>query len=225
MDKNQVYNSKWSCMFGEIEVPAEVSGDGTLTCYAPLHKSGTVPFCVTCSNRLACSEIREFEYRVTHPHYTGLSDPFRGYSSEVLHMRFEKLLSLDFERDQEPVSHISGEKLQLSNKIGSLLREDDDEWSNMIKLTSDLDPFPGKTMDPSLERALKDKLHAWLIYKIVEDGKGPAVLDKEGQGVIHLAAALGYYWAIPPTIVAGVSIDFRDVHGWTALHWAAYFGR
>ncbi|CAA7401672.1 unnamed protein product [Spirodela intermedia] len=226
VDKNEVCNSKWSCMFGEIEVPAEVSGDSILICYAPPHKSGRVDFYVTCSNRLACSEIREFQYRVTHPQYTGLSDSYMGYPSEVLHMRFEKLLSLDFECDQEPVSRMSGEKLQLSNKIGSLLREDDDdEWSKMLKLTSDLDPFPGEKMDPSLERALKEKLHAWLIYKIAEDGKGPTVLDKEGQGVIHLAAALGYYWAVAPTIVAGVSIDFRDVHGWTALHWAAYCGR
>jgi ankyrin repeat protein len=51
------------------------------------------------------------------------------------------------------------------------------------------------------------------------------VLDEEGQGVLHLAAALGYDWAIRPTITAGVNINFRDVHGWTALHWAAFCGR
>ena len=43
--------------------------------------------------------------------------------------------------------------------------------------------------------------------------------------MLHLAAALGYDWALEPTIIAGVSVNFRDVNGWTALHWAAFSGR
>jgi len=26
-------------------------------------------------------------------------------------------------------------------------------------------------------------------------------------------------------VSAGVNVNFRDVHGWTALHWAAFYGR
>ncbi|KAF7123642.1 hypothetical protein RHSIM_Rhsim12G0075800 [Rhododendron simsii] len=37
--------------------------------------------------------------------------------------------------------------------------------------------------------------------------------------------SLGYDWAIPPTLACGVSVNFRDVNGWTALHWAASCGR
>lgn len=48
---------------------------------------------------------------------------------------------------------------------------------------------------------------------------------KEGQGVIHLVAALGYDWAIRPIIIAGVNVNFRDAHGWTTLHWVASLGR
>ncbi|KAF9625954.1 hypothetical protein IFM89_027822, partial [Coptis chinensis] len=59
--------------------------------------------------------------------------------------------------------------------------------------------------------------------KVTEDGKGPNLLEKEGQGVIHLAGALGYDWAIAPTVAAGVNINFRDVNGWTALYWAAFW--
>ncbi|KAL0362098.1 UNVERIFIED_CONTAM: Calmodulin-binding transcription activator 3 [Sesamum calycinum] len=35
-----------------------------------------------------------------------------------------------------------------------------------------------------------------------DGGKGPNVLDLGGQGVLHFVAALGYDWAIPPTIAA-----------------------
>jgi hypothetical protein len=48
VNKEHVEKCKWSCMFGDIEVPAEVLTDGTLRCYAPTHQSGRVPFYVTC---------------------------------------------------------------------------------------------------------------------------------------------------------------------------------
>ncbi|XLR00489.1 hypothetical protein S83_066687, partial [Arachis hypogaea] len=48
------------------------------------------------------------------------------------------------------------------------------------------------------------------------------VLDEGGQGVLHLAAALGYDWALQPTIISGVNVNFCIVNGWTALHWAAF---
>lgn len=51
------------------------------------------------------------------------------------------------------------------------------------------------------------------------------MLDDEGQGILHLAAALGYDWVIRPAVSAGVNINFRDAHGWTALHCAAFCGR
>ncbi|KAM0863251.1 hypothetical protein ACQ4PT_044732 [Festuca glaucescens] len=75
------------------------------------------------------------------------------------------------------------------------------------------------------ENLIKEKLHVWLLHKAGDGGKGPSVVDDEGQGVLHLAAALGYDWAIRPTVASGVNINFRDVHGWTALHWAAFCGR
>ncbi|KAF3954419.1 hypothetical protein CMV_020238 [Castanea mollissima] len=52
------------------------------------------------------------------------------------------------------------------------------------------------------EKLLKEKLHVWLLQKAAEDGKGPSVLDENGQGVLHFAAALGYDWALEPTIIA-----------------------
>ncbi|KAB1210236.1 Calmodulin-binding transcription activator 3 [Morella rubra] len=163
----EVENCKWSCMFGEVEVPAEVIEDGVLCCHTPIHKAAKLPFYVTCSNRFACSEVREFEYRVNHIRDVDVMDNYSCNKSEILQMRFGKLLCLS------------------------------------------------SACSPA----------SYSIGKAAEGGKGPSILDKGGQGVLHFAAALGYDWALQPTIVAGVSVNFRDVNGWTALHWAAFCGR
>eukprot|EP00262_Sarcandra_glabra_P011545 TRINITY_DN2797_c0_g2_i1.p1 TRINITY_DN2797_c0_g2~~TRINITY_DN2797_c0_g2_i1.p1 ORF type:complete len:671 (+),score=136.95 TRINITY_DN2797_c0_g2_i1:186-2015(+) len=224
-NKEDADKCKWSCMFGEVEVPAEVLADGVLRCVAPVHSAGRVPFYVTCSNRLACSEVREFEYRVFQTQFADTLDSYSGNTSDMLlHIRLGKLLSL------ESVGHpntpnSAGEKAHISSKISLLLKESDDEWFQMTKLMTDKDSSPDKIKEKLLQKLLKEQLHAWLLHKVAEDGKGPNVLDNEGQGVLHLAAALGYDWAIAPTLAAGVNINFRDVHGWTALHWAAFSGR
>lgn len=102
---------------------------------------------------------------------------------------------------------------------------DNDSWSKLLKLASDNESATDDNQDQFFEKRLKEKLHFWLVHKASDGGKGPNVLDDEGQGVLHLAAALGYDWVIRPTVSAGVNINFRDAHGWTALHWAAFCGR
>nr|CAB3499799.1 unnamed protein product [Digitaria exilis] len=215
---------KWSCMFGEVEVPAKILADGTLICYSPQHKPGRVPFYITCSNRLACSEVREFEFRPTVTQYMDAPSPHGATNKVYFQIRLDKLLSLGPDEYHATVSNPSLEMIELSKKISSLMMNND-EWSNLLKLAVDNEPSTDDQQDQFAENLIKDKLHVWLLNKVRAGGKGPSVLDDEGQGVLHLAAALGYDWAIRPTLAAGVNINFRDVHGWTALHWAAFCGR
>ncbi|GKV52568.1 hypothetical protein SLEP1_g59145, partial [Rubroshorea leprosula] len=214
-----IENCKWSCMFGEVEVPAKVVADGVLRCHTPTHEAGWVPFYVTCSNGLACSEVREFEYRVSHSDDMNTADNCSANSGNLLY-RFGKLLSLSSSFTISEISSLD-DMSQLSSKINSLLKEDTLGWEEMLKFSSEEECQPEKLVE---EQLLKEKLHVWLLQKVAEGGKGPSVLDEGGQGVLHFAAALGYDWAFEPTVVAGVSVNFRDVNGWTALHWAASCG-
>ncbi|XP_062210180.1 calmodulin-binding transcription activator 2-like isoform X2 [Phragmites australis] len=224
LNSNEVKRCKWSCMFGEVEVSAEILADGTLRCYSPSHKPGRVPFYVTCSNRLACSEIREFEFRPSDPQYMDAPSPHGSTNKTYLQMRLDKLLSLGQDEYQVTVSNPTKKMIDLSNKISSLMM-DNDAWSMLLKLADDNELATDDKQDQLFEKCIKKKLHIWLVHTASDDGKGPSVLDEEGQGVLHLAAALGYDWAIRPTITAGLNINFRDAHGWTALHWAAFCGR
>ncbi|RLN43078.1 calmodulin-binding transcription activator 3-like isoform X2 [Panicum miliaceum] len=223
LNSDEFQRCKWSCMFGEVEVPAEISADGTLRCYSPSHKPGRVPFYVTCSNRLACSEIREFEFRPSNSKHMNVPSPHDA-NKTYLQMRLDDLLSLGQDEYQATVSNPTKEMIDLSKKISSLMT-DNDSWSELLKLACDNELATDDKQDQFFENRLKEKLHIWLVHKAGNVGKGPSVLDEEGQGVLHLAAALGYDSAIRPTISAGVSINFRDAHGWTALHWAAFCGR
>ncbi|KAM0910280.1 hypothetical protein ACQ4PT_014267 [Festuca glaucescens] len=224
---HEVTNFKWSCMFGEVEVPAEILADGTLRCYSPSHKPGRVPFYVTCSNRLACSEVREFEYRPSDSQYMDAPSPHGATNKTYLLARLDKLLSLGQDEQDEfqaALSNPTKELIDLDKKISSLMMNND-QWSELLKLADDNELTTDDAHNQFLENCIKEKLHIWLLHKAGDGGKGPSVLDEEGQGVLHLAAALGYDWAIRPTVTAGVNINFRDVHGWTALHWAAFCGR
>ncbi|KAK8659685.1 hypothetical protein V6N13_029881 [Hibiscus sabdariffa] len=218
----EVAKYNWSCMFGEVEVPVEVIVDGTLSCRAPAHGVGQVPFYVTCSNRLACSEVREFVFRAGFTKDINVSDIYGVASKEML-LRFEMLLSL--KSSTPPNHHFEGVgvKRDLITKIISMKEED--ECHQIVDPSSDKDLFQHEEKECLLQKLMQEKLYSWVLHKIMEDGKGLNILDQKGQGVLHLAAALGYDWAIKPIVTAGVSINFRDVNGWTALHWAAFCGR
>ncbi|CAA2968272.1 calmodulin-binding transcription activator 2-like isoform X2 [Olea europaea subsp. europaea] len=217
--EQELANCRWSVMFGEFEVPAEVLEDGLLCCHAPQHKPGLVPFYITCSNRLACSEVREFEYRIGPNQKIGAEDISEGTSEIQFRQRFEKLMSLSLVCNTN-ISEIDTEKQNLVNKIFSLMERENHQEE---KATSK--NYMSLSAEQVLEKQLKEKFYSWLLHEVTEDGKGPNVVDEGGQGALHLAAALGYNWALLPIIVSGVSIDFRDVNGWTALHWAALCGR
>ncbi|RYR17509.1 hypothetical protein Ahy_B03g062225 isoform B [Arachis hypogaea] len=212
----------WSCMFGEVEVPAEILANGIMCCQAPPHQVGRVPFYVTCSNRFACSEVREFEFREGFARNVDFADFFYSSTEMMLHLRLDELLSsksvLSTNQDFEGYM----ETRNLIFKLISLKEEE--EYSHKEEATAGLSVSQHKLEEHVFHRKIKEKLYSWLLHKVTEGGKGPNVLDKDGQGVLHLVAALGYDWAITPVITAGVNINFRDVNGWTALHWAASCG-
>ncbi|XP_030539299.1 calmodulin-binding transcription activator 3-like isoform X1 [Rhodamnia argentea] len=212
---------KWGCMFGEIEVSAEILTDSSMRCVAPAHAPGRVPFYVTCSNRLACSEVREFEYR----EMPSMPSNIAPEDEVCLQSRLAKLLYLDPVAMQLGCSVEACDKCKLKNFTSStdtigkfdIGRVEEASTSTMFDC-----PY---TRDLALQCLLEDKLAQWLVCKLHEGGRGPNILDTQGQGVIHLAAALGYEWAISRIIAAGVNPNFRDARGRTALHWASYCGR
>ena len=215
--------TQWGCMFGEVEVPAEVLTNNVLRCRTPpLHAPGRIPFYVTCCNRLACSEVREFEY-LEKPSTLSLPNAPKCAPEDELwfQMRLIRLLNLGSEENLSNCSTNKCEKCQIIGLINSS-RSDVAKWS-MPEGSLKSDGMNHR--DYMIQSLLEDKLCKWLACKVHDGTMGTHVLDDEGLGIIHLAAALGYARAIGLIIASGLSPNFRDSNGRTALHWASYFGR
>ncbi|PWA79606.1 hypothetical protein CTI12_AA204840 [Artemisia annua] len=217
-DKNRITGSKWCCMFGETEVVAEFVTENAIRCQVPLCGAGRVPFYITSNNRIACSEVREFEY-VQKPSTIAAANATCGEDEFGLLIRLSKLLSSGAEWKWSGCSVVNCEKCKLKDLFHSLLADKERCWKRITEV------FKGNCQELLIQNLLKDKLYDQLLYEAHEGCQGLRMLDERGQGIIHLVAALGYEWAISPVVAAGMSPNFRDAHGRTALHWASLYGR
>ncbi|CAJ2668101.1 unnamed protein product [Trifolium pratense] len=215
-------DSTWACMFGDVEVPAEILKDGVICCEAPSHLVGKVSLCITSGNKEPCSEVKEFEFRNktnSCTHCNSLeTEAARSPEELLLLVRFaEMLLSTSIMKDDstESGSHLSTEQ-----------KADDDSWSHIIDALLVGNETSSGTIDWILQELLKDKLQHWLSCRSNERDEGAGCsLSKKEQGIIHMVSGLGFEWALNPILSYGVNVNFRDINGRTALHWAARFGR
>ncbi|KAH7857892.1 hypothetical protein Vadar_017648 [Vaccinium darrowii] len=211
----------WTCMFGDIEVPVQIIQEGVICCQAPPHPPGKVTLCITSANRESCSEVREFEYHDS----PSSCDHCSSSQAETAKSPEEMLLLVRFV--QMLLSDSLGQKGDVNESTRDLLgksRAGEDLWGHVIETLVDGSWTSSGTVDWLLEELLKDKLQQWLSFRSLCGEQGCSLSKKE-QWVIHIVAGLGFEWALNPILSSGVVVDLRDINGWTALHWAARFGR
>ncbi|CAI9093174.1 OLC1v1028608C1 [Oldenlandia corymbosa var. corymbosa] len=214
--------SPWTCMFDGVEVSAQIIQEGVICCQAPPHLPGKVSIYVTSGNRESCSEVREFEYRDKLAVCSNCRQPevtSRSREELLLLVRLLQLL-LSNSSLQRGDSTDSGIDLLTKSKAG------EDPWGQVIDDLLVGTSTSSNTTDWLLEELLKDKLRSWLLSRSQkETDQQNSFLSKKEQGIIHMVAGLGFEWALPLILKSGVSVNYRDINGWTALHWAARFGR
>lgn len=213
----------WTCMFGDVEVPAQIIQEGVICCHAPPHLPGKVILFVTSANREPCSEVREFDYRlnpsICHRCNQPERDACRNPEEPFLLVRFVKLLL-------SASSVQKGESSEVAIDLLGKLKTGEDSWNQVMESLLLGSSTLSVTKDWLLEELLKDKLQNWISSRSEEvSSHSGCSLSKNEQGIIHMIAGLGFEWALDPILKTGVSVNFRDINGWTALHWAARFGR
>ncbi|GLJ09119.1 hypothetical protein SUGI_0102130 [Cryptomeria japonica] len=225
--QKDIVEAKWSCVFGEMIVPAEVVQIGVFRCKAPQHAPGIVNLFLTCNEQTPHSQILSFEYRVNA--FIDLDKNFFAQTEEVLEefalqIRLFHLLFSSFKGILAHGNKKTERVINIERVISVLFTNNEGDWLSLPKLVTEKRKSLAEAKSHLHELILKKKLQEWVLEKMVDKG-GANAHDSCGQGVIHLVAALGYDWAVIPISCVGMSVNFRDRHGWTALHWAAFYGR
>ena len=225
VDFIDISTTRFCCMFGEVEVPTEILRSGALRCTAPALESGTVSFYVTC-NGIACSEILEFNYRIKLDHDITKSEQAKKESDQeqdlLQQIRLSKLLFTQEGEIYPEKTFDDQQEIGCRSDQWNSLCVDKSSWTQIEDMVKNKECAFEDGRSMLLQMLLKYEFQQWLCKRNV---KHVSLLDSHGLGILHMVAALGYDWAIAPILETGIRVDFRDIHGWTALHWAAFCGR
>lgn len=210
---------------GDVCVPAEIIQLGVFRCLVPPHAPGLVNFYLSFDGHKPISQVVTFEYRAPLLYnQTVSSEVETNWEEFQFQMRLSHLLFSTSKGLNIMSSKISPNALREAKNFVKKTSFISRNWANLTKTIGDNRILVSQAKDLLFEFALLNKLQEWLVERIVEGGK-TSERDGQGQGVIHLCAMLGYTRAVYLYSLSGLSLDYRDKFGWTALHWAAYYGR
>ncbi|XP_039067145.1 calmodulin-binding transcription activator 5-like isoform X1 [Hibiscus syriacus] len=213
------------CVCGDVCYPAETIQVGVYRCLLSQHAPGSVKLYMSLDGRKPISQVLSFEYRapLLHDPVVSLEDESR-WEEFRLQMRLAYLLFSTSKSLNILSSKVSPTSVKEARKFDQKTSNISNSWTYLIQSIEAKRASFTQAKGSLFEIALKTRLKDWLLERII-DGSKTTEHDTQGQGVIHLCAILGYTWAIYLFSWSGLSLDFRDKNGWTALHWAAYYGR
>lgn len=213
------------CVCGDSCIPVEMVQPGVFRCLVSSHNPVLSNIFLSLDGHNPISQVVNFEYRA-YPlkdrkpldSDDSLREEFR-LQTRLVHLLFSSSKSLSTLSNKVSPNALKDGKVFVhkTSKIA-------DEWASLVHSIKNDEISIGHAKDDLLKLALKNRLYEWLLERVVRREK-ISDYDEQGQGVIHLCAMLDYSWAVYPFKLSGLSLDYRDKFGWTALHWAAHCGR
>lgn len=213
------------CVCGDVRVPAEIVQVGVYRCLVSPHAPGIVNLYLSLDGREPISQVLAFEYQTPSLHDSVVSKEDNSNWEEFkVQMRLANLLFSKAKTLHFLSNKVSPNVLKEAKNYALKTSHIASSWEYLINAIEDNKFSFSQARESLFELALRNRLQEWLLERII-DGRKITDYDDQGQGVIHLCAILGYTWAVILYSLSGLSLDYRDKFGWTALHWAAYCGR
>ncbi|KAG5555225.1 hypothetical protein RHGRI_012685 [Rhododendron griersonianum] len=220
LDKSKIY-----CVCGDAYSPAQIVQSGVFRCFVSPHQEGLVNLYLSFDSHSPISQVLTFEYRtpLTRDPVISVEDKSKAeefiVQTRLAHLLFSTSKSLKILSSKVSPNAVKEAKI-FARKTSNIA----DGWAQVIKSIENNRMTVERAKESFFELTLRNKLYEWLLERVAEGSK-TSDYDDQGQGVIHLCAILDYTWAVSPYSFSGLSLDYRDKFGWTALHWAAYYGR
>ncbi|KAI8561790.1 hypothetical protein RHMOL_Rhmol04G0368800 [Rhododendron molle] len=220
LDKSKIY-----CVCGDAYSPAQIVQSGVFRCFVPPHQEGLVSLYLSFDGHSPISQVLTFEYRTPLTRDPVISVEDKSKAEEfIVQTRLARLLFSTSKSLKILSSKVSPNAVKEAKIFARKTSHIADGWARVIESIENNRTTVERAKESFFDLTLRNKLYEWLLERVVEGSK-TSDYDDQGQGVIHLCAILDYTWAVLPYSLSGLSLDYRDKFGWTALHWAAYYGR
>ncbi|KAK8918795.1 Calmodulin-binding transcription activator 6 [Platanthera zijinensis] len=218
------------CVLGDLCVVTQMVQPGIYRCTALPQIPGNVGLFLTFDGHTPISQVITFHYRQVpnmqlNDGVTSINDEDKSKPDIMTQKRLAHLLFSTSGDISTVSSKLLPKAIKEAKRFAQLTSPFiENDWEKLPKSGCKRE-FPSYyACEDLFELVIKNKLQQWLMEKIAEGSKATN-RDSKGQGVIHLCTILDYTWAVNLFSLSGLSLDFRDTYGWTALHWAAYLGR
>lgn len=219
------------CNCGDICSPATVVQPGVFRFTVPPQAPRVVNLFLSIDGHKPISQVVAFEFRAPLIQNNLISSYMEKSNLEKssweefhVQLRLAHLLFSTSRTFDVLSSKVSPSTLKEAKKFAQKASNITDGWICLAKSISTMEISFPEAKDSLFELTLQNRLYEWLLERVIE-GRKITERDEQGQGVIHLCAILGYTWVVYPFSWSGLSVDYRDKNGWTALHWAANYGR
>nr|XP_016500337.1 PREDICTED: calmodulin-binding transcription activator 5-like [Nicotiana tabacum] len=223
--QSQLAKSNLFCVCADVCFPAEFVQSGVYRCVISPQPPGLVNLYLSFDGNTPISQVMTYEFRAPSARkWTAPLEEQSSWDEFRVQMRLAHLLFSTSKSLSIFSSKVHQDSLKEAKRFVRKCSHITDNWAYLIKSIEDRKlPVP-HAKDCLFELSLQTKFHEWLLERVI-GGCKTSEWDEQGQGVIHLCAILGYTWAVYPFSWSGLSLDYRDKYGWTALHWAAHYGR
>lgn len=218
-------DSKLYLACGDSVFPVEVVQGGVFRCLISPQAPGLVNLYLTFDGHKPISQVLTFEFRAPMQTNGSVSiENTDNWAEFQLQLRLAHLMFSSSKDLSVYTTKSSQSALKEAKVFAKKTSHISDGWVYLSKMIEETKMSFPQAKDRLFELSLQNRLQEWLLEKVATGCK-LTERDEQGQGVIHLCAILGYTWAVHPFSWSGLSLDYRDKFGWTALHWAAFYGR